>query len=118
MYYYVDKYTVRPGDTLSSIAQRFELLTYAQILRVNREITNPNLIYAGQVINIPRMTPMSTYIVRPGDTLGNIIYDYNREHIQLYGTLITIDEVLAYNPSILDPNNIYTGMTLYLPEFL
>jgi len=115
---YVDKYTVKPGDTLSSIAERFDLLTYKQILRVNRDILNPNLIYPGQIINIPRVRPMSTYIVRRGDTLGEIIYNYNLSHMEIYGFLITIDEVLAYNPAIENPNLIYTGMTIYLPEFL
>lgn len=118
MYMYVDKYTVRPGDTLSSIAQRFNLLSYTQILRVNRKITNPNLIYAGQVINIPRMIPMTTYFVKPGDTLGNIIYNYNMDLIEIYGAPVTLDEVLAYNPSIENPDLIYPGMVIYLPEIL
>lgn len=118
MYMYVEDYTVKPGDTLSSIAQDFSLLSYIQILRVNPEISNPNMIYPGQVINIPRLTPMSTYMVRSGDTLGNIVYNYNRDHIQLYGAPITVDEVLAYNPRILDPNLIYIGTIIYLPEFL
>ncbi len=118
MYMYTDKYTVKPGDTLSSIAQRFNLLTYRQILRVNREISNPDFIYSEQVINIPRLTPMSTYVVRPQDTLGNIIYNYNRDHIKIYGIPITMDEVLAYNPMIVNPNLIYVGMIIYLPEIL
>jgi len=115
---YTDKYTVRPGDTLSNIAQRFSLLTYRQILRVNRDILNPDLIYPGQVINIPRLTPMSTYVVRSQDTLSSIIYNYNRDHIEIYGAPITMDEVLAYNPMIGDPNLIYVGMIIYMPEIL
>jgi hypothetical protein len=118
MYMYTDKYAVKPGDTLSNIAQRFNLLTYRQILSVNRQISNPNLIYPGQIINIPRLTPMSTYVVRPQDTLSNIIYNYNREHIEIYGVPITMDEVLAYNPMITDPNLIYIGIIIYLPEIL
>lgn len=118
MYEYVDRYTVRPGDTLSSIARRFELLTYRQILRVNPEISNPNLIYPGQVVNLPKILPMSTYFVKPGETLGNIIYNYNRELMQIYGTQITFDEVLAYNPRITNPDLIFPGMVIYLPEIL
>lgn len=45
-------YTVRPGDTLFIIATRFGV-TVEEILRVNPMITNPNLIFVGQVINIP-----------------------------------------------------------------
>lgn len=118
MYTYVDQYTVMQGDTLNSIAQKFSLQTYTQILRVNREIVNPDLIHPGQIINIPRMTPMTTYIVQPGDTLGDILYDYNIDHIEVYGIPVTMDEVLAYNPRITNPNIIYPGMIIYLPEIL
>jgi len=118
MYVYADKYMIKAGDTLSSIAGNFGLLSYIQILHVNPEISNPNLIYPGEVINIPKMIPMSTYIVKPGDTLGTIIYNYNLELMKYYGVRITFDEVLAYNPRITDPNLIFTGMTIYLPEIL
>lgn len=118
MYMYVDKYTVKSGDTLTGIAQRFNLLTYRQILRVNRGIIDPNIIYPGQVINIPRTRPLTTYFVRPGDTLGNILYNYNIDHVEIYGFPVTMDEVLAYNPMIQNPNLIYAGMTIYLPELL
>jgi hypothetical protein len=118
MYTYVEQYTVNSGDTLGSIAQKMNLVSYMQILRVNREIANPDTVYPGQIINIPKMTPMSTYIVQPGDTLGNIVYYYNRDHIEIYGVPITLDEVLAYNPMIINPNLIYPGMILYLPELL
>jgi nucleoid-associated protein YgaU len=64
------------------------------------------------------MTPMTTYFVKPGDTLGDILYFYNREHIEIYGTEVTMDELLAYNPAIINPNLIYPGMVLYLPEIL
>jgi len=45
------RYIVRPGETLTIIAARFNI-TVNDILRVNPQITNPNLIFAGQVINI------------------------------------------------------------------
>ncbi len=45
-------YIVRPGDSLFIIATRFNL-TVEDILQVNPTITNPNVIFAGQVINIP-----------------------------------------------------------------
>lgn len=118
MYVYVDKYTVKPGDTLNNIARRFDLLSYRQILYVNPQLSDPNLIYPGQVINVPKTVPMSTYIVKPGDTLGTIIYNYNRELMAIYGFQITFDEVLAYNPGITNPNLIFPGMIVYLPEIL
>lgn len=45
-------YTVTYGDTLYRIALRFNL-TVADLLSVNPNITNRNLIYVGQVINLP-----------------------------------------------------------------
>lgn len=49
-------YTVRPGDTLSSIAQRFygNPADWRLLYQANRsEIPNPNVIYPGQVLNVP-----------------------------------------------------------------
>ena len=48
-------YVVQRGDTLSSIAYRFHT-TIAAIMQVNPQITNPNVIYVGQVILIPAGT--------------------------------------------------------------
>ena len=44
-------YTVRPGDTLSGIAGRFGVST-TDLARANG-ITDPNRIYAGQVLEVP-----------------------------------------------------------------
>lgn len=45
-------YVVRPGDTLFKIALRFHT-TVDAILAVNPQIKNRNIIYVGQVINLP-----------------------------------------------------------------
>lgn len=44
-------YTVKTGDTLSEIGQRFGV-SYMEIARLN-DIKNPDLIYPGQVFKIP-----------------------------------------------------------------
>ena len=45
-------YTVQPGDGLSTIAGRFGITTQA-ILSANRQITDPNSIFSGEVIHLP-----------------------------------------------------------------
>jgi LysM repeat protein len=91
-------YVVR-GDTLRIIASKFNT-TVDAILRVNPQITNPNVIYVGQAITIPAQP--TTYIVQRGDTLRIIANQY--------GT--TVDAILALNPSIRNPNLIYVGQVI------
>ena len=45
-------YDVKPGDTLSKIANNLGV-TLADLLAANTQITNPNVIQVGQKINIP-----------------------------------------------------------------
>lgn len=45
-------YTVRPGDTMSKIAMR-NGVTVAQLLQANPQVTDPNRIKVGDVLNIP-----------------------------------------------------------------
>jgi LysM repeat protein len=56
-------YTVQPGDTLSSIAQRFygNPADWPWLYQANRSvIQNPNMIYAGEVLNVPHEPPASS----------------------------------------------------------
>lgn len=46
------RYVVQPGDTLIVIANRFNT-TLSALLAANRQISNPDLIYPGQIIFIP-----------------------------------------------------------------
>jgi LysM repeat protein len=53
-------YTVQPGDTLSSIAQRFygSPADWPWLYQANRSVLqNPNLIYPGQVLSVPYEPP-------------------------------------------------------------
>lgn len=45
-------YTVQPGDSLSDIANRFNVALEA-LENANPEIAKPNLIYSGEIISIP-----------------------------------------------------------------
>ncbi|MEL7566564.1 MAG: LysM domain-containing protein [Dehalobacterium sp.] len=50
-------YTVRQGDTLFGIAQRFGV-SYQSLIQANPQITNPNQIFIGQNICIPSVSPV------------------------------------------------------------
>lgn len=70
-------YTVQLGDTLSRIAQRYNT-TYKYLAELNG-ITNPNLIYPGQVLTISgayssntNTEIVTTYTVKTGDCLYTI----------------------------------------------
>jgi peptidoglycan endopeptidase LytE len=89
-------YYVQSGDTLRKIAAKFNTSVDA-LLKVNPQISNPNLIYVGQVISIP--AGVSTYVVQKGDTLRIIA--------NKYGT--TVEALLALNPTIKNANLIYVG---------
>jgi peptidoglycan DL-endopeptidase LytF len=99
-------HTVMQGETLFTIAQRYGT-TVAAILQVNPQITNPNLIFAGQQIRIPSAAPIpptgpGTYVVRPGDTLSTIAVQF--------GT--TVQALLLLNPQIVNPNVIEVGQVI------
>ena len=47
-------YTVAKGDTMWKIASKHQVGT-SELIRANPQITDPNLIYPGQVLTIPQM---------------------------------------------------------------
>ncbi len=119
------RYTVQEGDTLSEIAQRFNVSTQA-ILEVNT-IPNPDQLVPGHVLIIPNAqipeelqaaeepaeTPgdgtsgeLYRYVVQPGDTLLSIALEFGVE----------LDELMAAN-NITDPNTIRVGQELVIPGY-
>ena len=60
-------YRVVWGDTLSGIARRFGT-SITTILQANPQITNPNLIYVGQDLEIPTGDTTPTPTPPPGTT--------------------------------------------------
>lgn len=94
-------YTVRSGDTLSSIAAKFG--TNYQALASLNGISNPNLIYVGQVLRVNGSASAGSvyYTVRAGDNLSAIA--------SRYGT--SYQSIAALN-GLANPNLIYAGQTL------
>jgi LysM repeat protein len=106
-------YVVRMGDTLWSIARRFGTTVQA-IVQANG-IINPNYIRVGQVLCIPGGTapptpsptpsPSGVYIVQAGDTLWSIA--------RRFGTTV---QAIAWTNGIINPNYIYVGQRLIIPD--
>jgi LysM repeat protein len=102
-------YTVKYGDQLAGIAHRCGT-TVSAIMRLNPAVTNPNRIYAGQRLTMsgntpPPPVPGTTYVVKRGDTLGNIAARYR----------ITLTALLKANPGITNRDSIYAGQVITLP---
>ncbi|ALS76557.1 polysaccharide deacetylase [Planococcus rifietoensis] len=102
------KYTVKAGDTLYSIASKYNT-TVAAIASANK-ITNTNLISVGQVLIIPvkQAPPPVTsvkYTVKAGDTLYSIARKYN--------TTVT---AIAKANNITNVNSLRVGQVLIIPR--
>ena len=100
------RYIVQRGDTLYDIAQNSGT-DLNEILRAN-SIQDPNRIYPGQVVSIPRAGGYNTsrgldsaYIVRPGDNLTRIA---NRLDV-------SVQRLVGKN-NIANPDRIYVGQVL------
>lgn len=101
-------YTVQWGDTLYSLARRFNT-TVAAIVALNG-LQNANFISVGQVLRIPGVAaptpgPGNEYTVQPGDTLYSIA--------RRYGT--TVEAIQSAN-GIVNPWYIRVGQKLIIPQ--
>jgi LysM repeat protein len=92
-------YVIQRGDTLRNIAARFGT-TVEVLLKLNPQIKNANLIYAGQRLTLPE--GVTIHVVVRGDTLRAIATKY----------ATTVTELLKLNPDIKDINLIYVGQVI------
>lgn len=96
-------HVVSPGETLSGIAARYGTTTSR--LAAANNLSNPNLIIAGQRLRVPaRLTMNSLHTVQPGETLSSIA--------ARYGTSIA---PLARVNKLSNPNLIIAGAQLKVP---
>ena len=111
------RYTVVSGDTMYFIAQRFGVSLDA-LIAANPQIGDPNLIFPGDVLcvpggaseegRVPKYCPpgfQARYTVAPGDTMYFIA--------QRFG--VSLDALIAANPQISDPNQLFPGDVLCVP---
>ena len=95
-------YKVQGGDTLWSISKRFGT-TVDRLAELNH-ISNPNIIYRGQILEIPDIPGAIIYQVKSGDTLWAIA--------DRFGTSVS---ELVFTNAIANPNLIYVGQVLVIP---
>jgi len=105
----IDKYTVKPGDSLWKIAAMPECyddaLQWKTIYKLNTDqISDPNLIYPDQVLNIRSMFK-GFYTVKKGDTLWDIA-----KKPEIYGDpmkwrkMYKLNKDVIKNPDLIYPN--------------
>lgn len=96
----VQNHVVQYGETLSSIATKYRT-TYQALASLNG-LSNPNMIYAGQVLKVnEKVSTTRTYTVRSGDNLSSIA-----------SRLGTTYQALAQRNGLSNPNLIYPGQVL------
>ncbi len=95
-------YTVKKGDTLSEIAQKYG--TTVKKLQELNGIKNPNKIYVGQKLKVtgsPKKSTNKYHTVKRGDTVSALAKKYGS----------TINQIKNWN-NLKDVNKIYVGQKL------
>lgn len=107
-------YTIKSGDTLFKLAQRYNT-TVEAITKINPGI-NPNNLRVGQIICIPGTAPGPTppptpscpngflHTIRPGDTLFGLSQQFG----------VSVEAIMKANPGI-NPNNLQVGQKICIP---
>lgn len=102
-----ETYIVQPDDSLSDIAASYET-TVDELLRLN-DLSEPNLLYDGQAILVPRRSEVAAtttvHIVEAGETLGLIADRYDT----------TIEVLLELN-DLPEPDIVPVGTSLVVPQ--
>ena len=108
-------YTVQAGDTLISIALRYNL-TLAEIALAN-DLLNPSLIFPGQQLILPNVAGFASesstaslasinrvHIVQPGDTTVTVADSYG----------VSVGDLVLFN-RLYNPDIIHVGQRLQIP---
>ncbi len=94
-------YTVKPGDTLSVIAKKFDVSP--ESIAGSSKLTVPDEIHVGQKLMIPTKDGFF-YTVKKGERLAEILNSYN----------VKYNEFIKANPSI-NPDILAASVEIFLP---
>jgi LysM repeat protein len=103
-------HVVQPGETLSTIAADYAIDT-ADLAAANN-LTNPNMLRAGQQLIVPGVTQQQAveargvrHTVASGESLSQIAQNYG----------VTVEQIMAAN-GLDNPNTIVVGQELVIPQ--
>jgi LysM repeat protein len=99
-------YVVASGDTLTDIAVSYQI-TLAALIAANPQITNPDLILVGQVINVPVCAGSSCTIAPYTIKSGDIFFDLAAKFSS------TVGQLLALNTGT-EPSKLQIGQSITL----
>ncbi len=99
--------TLEAGQTISVLAQQYGF-TLNQFIAANPGV-NPNLVYAGEVYNIP--IGNVNYTVSPGDNLWKIVASSTSTPAQ---TANVVNNIQALNPGV-NPDTLQPGQAIVVP---
>ncbi len=109
------QYAVEPGDTLSTIAEKFDT-DVATLRKIN--VLEGDALYVGQPLYVPYVEGMTAtglptptpgpfyYTIQSGDTLGGIGLRFG----------VNPNRIMEVN-KILDSNNLTVGMEILIPDY-
>src|SRR6185436_2934448 len=101
------QYTVKNGDTLFNISQKYNV-RWDSIAQINN-LAEPYVLHAGQNLKIPQATtsriPGKIYTIKTNDTLVSIAKQFN----------ITVEDIVAVNPNLQKSELITVGQVIKLP---
>ena len=94
-------YTVKSGDSISTISRKFGLSNISTLIAVN-DISNVRTLRSGQKLRIPSMDGL-VYTVQSGDSLNSLSVKYH----------VSVEEILDAND--LTSDTLARGMSLFIP---
>ena len=94
-------YTVKAGDSISTISRKFGLSNISTLIAVN-DISNVRTLRSGQKLRIPS-TDGLVYKVQAGDSLNSLSVKYH----------VSVEEILDAND--LSSESLSKGMNLFIP---